>query len=62
MLMIIKVEDGTAVVCEEHEVAEVVRQWVPEYAHEAADVLQFAVMRGEDTRRAEFALGVAIRR
>ncbi|QAY69968.1 hypothetical protein [Xylanimonas protaetiae] len=61
MLMIIKVEDGTAIVCEEHEIAAVVKQWVPEYSHEAADVLQFAYMRGEDTRRREFALGIAIR-
>lgn len=62
MLMVIKVEDGTAVVCEDHEVAAVVKGWMPEYAHEAADLLQFAIMRGDATTRLEFALGVAVRR
>lgn len=66
MLMIIKVSNGEAIVCEEHEVADAVTPWIEgvpeEVARESAEVLQFALMRGDDTRRLEFRLGVAIRR
>lgn len=61
MLMIVKIADGSAVVCEEHEIADAIKSRLDDEAvHESADWLQFQVMRREDTRRRQFALGVAL--
>jgi benzoyl-CoA reductase/2-hydroxyglutaryl-CoA dehydratase subunit BcrC/BadD/HgdB len=68
MLSITRLPDAASTTCEPHDIATTIKSWliaddVPqEVLDDMADRLQDRWVRGENTRRLEFSLGVMIER